>query len=450
MRVSSKYVLLNLAFSIIFQAGGAFVSAQDFGGLKVSPQNAQEITRLLTQLRTASEDELRNGQTTTDGDGRRLFAGESAVRMKRLHDETLKRIDQMIARPEGERRAAVAAIADFTADPAIALSLRADGQDAVEYIRTARSSYNRAQMVEIYRAGAAQVEVNPLNNHLVQFGPRPLSEDNLKRSDFNFTPRYGQAELSVLARKILKRRAAGLDVDALQARESNKEGLVYFFRWEDMSKEVEGIHPFVQVGITRAGELVSYTNTLGLPDSPAPATVSLENRKGEARFLKAAHGTKLSVLSLMQSATGVWIFANNGGYYSEYGPSAYWWTTNNEGYCSTRIASWCNPKYMKYTYESSSVSNYATWWHPGYDGGWGTHKVFIPRVNATTRQSSYFISYSGGSSYSFSIDQLSYSDVWITTNTLYAIGSTTLYDTPWGWGTPAGKKVGFDEIQIVY
>jgi hypothetical protein len=30
------------------------------------------------------------------------------------------------------------------------------------------------------------------------------------------------------------------------------------------------------------------------------------------------------------------------------------------------------------------------------------------------------------------------------------MGGTWLYDTPWGWGTPAGKKVGFDEIRIIY
>jgi hypothetical protein len=424
------------------------VAAQDLNDPSLSARTRQRIATLIGQLHAATEHELREGQTTVDEHGQRLFVGETAAKMKALHDETAKQVDQLIARPTRQRQAALDIAASFAADPSIAKALSQGlERNSVEYKHTTKSPYNESVPVEIYQSAAAQFEISALNDEILQFGPRPLTDEKERPVAFDLTPRFRQAELFGQVRRFLARHGGNLNLNGLTARVSDKDGLVYFFRWEDESREVAGAHPFVQVGMTAGGEVVSYTNTLGLPDSPASFSIA-RRQAGAVRFLPATYGT--SIPKAAATIAGVYNFANNGNYYTEYGPSAYWWTTSNEGYCG-HIGS-CSPAYMKYTYESQNLSNYATWSHFGYESGFGTHYVFIPRINATTRQSFYQVMYSGGSSYSFSIDQLAYSDVFVRTGStqFYAIGGTYLYDTPWGWGTPAGKKVGFDEIRIIY
>lgn len=449
MKRVHKCILTALAACMVLQFVGApMAAAQDLNDPSLSAQTRQRIATLIGQLRAATDRELQEGQTMVDERGRRLFVGETAAKMKALHDETAKQIDQLIARPARSRQAAVDIAASFAADSAIAKSLgHGLARSSVEYKHTTKSPYNESVPVEIYQSGAAQFEISALHDEILQFGPRPLTDEKESPVALDLTPRFRQAELLGQVRRFLARRGGNLNINALTGRVSDKDGLVYFFRWEDQSREVAGAHPFVQVGMTVGGEVVSYTNTLGLPDSPAPFSVA--RKQAEAvRFLPATYGPPLPKAAA--TIAGVYNFANNGNYYTEYGPSAYWWTTWNEGYCG-HIGS-CIPAYMKYTYESQNLSNYAVWSHFGYESGYGTHYVFIPRINATTRQSFYQVMYSGGSSYSFSIDQLAYSDVFVRTGStqFYAMGGTYLYDTPWGWGTPAGKKVGFDEIRVIY
>lgn len=449
MKSVSKCILTALAVCMIFQfVVTPMAVAQDLNDPSPDAQAKQRMAILIGQLRAATERELQEGQTTVDDRGRRLFVGETAAKMRALHDETAKQVDELIARPARQRQTAVDIAASFAADPSIARALgQGLARGSIEYNHTSKSPYNESVPVEIYRSGAAQFEISALNDEILQFGPRPLTDEQESPVALDLTPRFRQADLLGQVRRFLGRRGGNLNLNALTTRVSDKDGLVYFFRWEDESREVAGAHPFVQVGITAGGEVVSYTNTLGLPDSPAPFSIA-RKQAGTVRFLPATYGASLPRAAA--TIAGVYNFANNGNYYTQYGPSAYWWTTLNEGYCG-HIGS-CVPAYMKYTYESQNLSNYALWSHFGYDSGYGTHYVFIPRINATTRQSFYQVVYNGGSTYSFSIDQLSYSDVFVQTSStrFYAMGGTWLYDTPWGWGTPAGKKVGFDEIRIIY
>ena len=447
MRILFRRLAMTLFVSVVIQtAGSAIVAAQDFSVFNVTAQRSQEINDLLNQLRVASNREAADGETTVNAQGQRVFVGQSALRMQQLHDYTLKRLDDLIARPDRERRMAESVVTALADDPIVAKALKGNREARVMYVRTAKSSYSAHVPVEFYQVGAAQFEVNASNNEVIQFGPRPLAEIGERPVDIDFTPRLVQSELAIMARRFVIRHAAGITLDSMKSEVTDKEGLTYFFRWTDPARNVDGMNPFVQVGISRGGEVVSYTNTLSLPESPDPAFAQRVQRTREFDFMRASFSPSAPSLTAPQG--GVYIFANNGSYYTQYGPSNWWWTTNEEGYCSTRIASWCNPKYMRYTYESQNVSNYARWTSPY--SGWGTHKVFIPRVNATTRWASYDINYNGGSDQNFTLDQLIYSDVWVPTYTLYNIGSTWLYDTMWGFQSPTGKKVGFDEIQIVY
>lgn len=143
----------------------------------------------------------------------------------------------------------------------------------------------------------------------------------------------------------------------------------------------------------------------------------------------------------------VYIYANGGGYYTRYGPSQYWWTVNNEGYCYDSGS--CNPKNMEYTWSGCSLSNYAKWDNIDYTS-WGVHDVYIPGTNATNTAAPYLLTYNGGSSYNFSINQSVYYDSWVRTDPSdpwwYWINNTWLDDNPCN-GT---SKIGFDEIKITY
>jgi hypothetical protein len=146
--------------------------------------------------------------------------------------------------------------------------------------------------------------------------------------------------------------------------------------------------------------------------------------------------------------SGTYNYASSGSYYTEYGPTQYWHTATNAGYCG-HISASCSPNSMKWTYNSDDcfVSNSAYWDNIDSANN-GIHKVFIPGVNATTASAPYGLTYNGASTYTWTINQNAYYDTWIQTGTFYDIRNTWLTDA-----TCEGddlKKVGFDEVRIVY
>lgn len=151
------------------------------------------------------------------------------------------------------------------------------------------------------------------------------------------------------------------------------------------------------------------------------------------------------ISGIANALSGTYNYASSGAYYYEYGPSQYWYTTANAGYCG-HISSTCSPNSMRWTCSNGCYSsNYAQWDNINSPQN-GIHKVFIPAVSATTRNAPYTINYNGANIYTFAIDQYVYSDAWITTGTLYDIRTTWLSDaTCEGSGS---KKVGFDEVRI--
>lgn len=166
------------------------------------------------------------------------------------------------------------------------------------------------------------------------------------------------------------------------------------------------------------------------------------------KITKALFGVAFSIAMLSAGASAakadVSIYANNGDYYSEYGPSQYWHTTSNEGYCG-HIGS-CSPAYMKWTYGGDPMSNYAIWDNPDNNWMWADHDVFVPRVNATTVRAPYCIMWGGANEYNFTVDQNSYYDSWVRgAPAQYDLRSTDLSDVTYENFT---RRVGFDEIKI--
>jgi hypothetical protein len=144
--------------------------------------------------------------------------------------------------------------------------------------------------------------------------------------------------------------------------------------------------------------------------------------------------------------SGTYNYASSGSYYYEYGPSGYWHTTTNAGYCG-HISGSCSPNSMRWTYNNGcSVSNQAEWINITSAQN-GTEKVFIPGSSATTTRAPYTMTYNGANTHTFTINQNAYYDTWILAGTYYDIRNTWLSDATC---EGSSTQVGFDEIRIMY
>lgn len=245
-----KFLKLAGASALVLTLGIGVTSAFASTG---SGQSVQEkIQSLLDKMRVASQHEQEAGQLVDTPQGK-VFAGESAEKMKKIENETEAQIDALIARPENERQQAVDEIKKF-----------AKKQDlAVNYKSTGKSVYNTTVADELYTTDYDQYDVDAKNNRIIQFGPRPLAIGEAPKQ-YDTTARYSKNELEAMARQFIATNMPDVKLDNLTSRFGDKEGVNYFFRWEDTSQKVEDMYPFIQVGFTRGGDLLSYTNTLGL------------------------------------------------------------------------------------------------------------------------------------------------------------------------------------------
>ncbi|OGI36040.1 MAG: hypothetical protein A2259_01800 [Candidatus Moranbacteria bacterium RIFOXYA2_FULL_43_15] len=248
----SKKKILKLAgvtaLTLVLGIGAASAFASSDSGKTTQ----EKIQSLLDKLKVASEHEQEAGQLVDTPHGK-VFTGESAEKMKKLHDETQAQVDALIARPENERQKAVDEIKKFSGKEDL----------AVNYKRTSKSVYNTSVPEEVYTTNFDQYEVDARNNKIIQFGPRPLSVGEKSKS-FDTTDRYSKSELETMARAFVAKNAPEVKLDNLTANFGDKEGVNYFFRWEDITRENEDMHPFIQVGFSRGGDLLSYTDSLGL------------------------------------------------------------------------------------------------------------------------------------------------------------------------------------------
>jgi hypothetical protein len=238
-----------MALSAVIVSGSLVtaVALADTGSNSVQSQ----IDAILNNLHKASLNAMTSGQTTNTPQGK-VFTGSTATEMNQLHDSAQKQIDELIARPQNERAAAVSKIKDFAGNASL----------NVTYQQTSKSSYNRTIPAELYFAGLDQYEVDARNNAIIQYGPR-MTGPNEAQKTFDTTPRYDKEQLEAKAREFIAKQT-NADIGSLAATSTSKNGVNYFFRWEDKSHVIEEMPAFIQVGYTVGGDLLSYTNTLGL------------------------------------------------------------------------------------------------------------------------------------------------------------------------------------------
>jgi photosystem II stability/assembly factor-like uncharacterized protein len=128
---------------------------------------------------------------------------------------------------------------------------------SVQYLSTARSSSYAADVVaDFYRADNYDVQANSASGQVIQIGP------SAGAAIPDGGPRRTAEQLQAMALDFIAR-CAGTDLRALVANHGTKSENS-FFRWEDRTRTLEGMYPFVQVGFNPTGQLLSYTNTVDL------------------------------------------------------------------------------------------------------------------------------------------------------------------------------------------
>ena len=223
------------------------VSAQS-----VNPQ--ETLDDLTAQMQTKAEQAVKGGQTVKGPrEGEVAFTGNVAAELETLRQQGSKAKSETLARPASERSAAVAKIRAFAGNPGL----------NPEYLSTAKSSYSNITIAEYYSAGQDYFEVNTKTNEIVQFGPAPVAKGQPVKV-YNTEAKFTPEQLEAKAREFIAQNAPDANLSNLKASTGEKGGTNYFFRFTDESKDVEGVKAFVQVGFTVGGDLLSYTNTLGL------------------------------------------------------------------------------------------------------------------------------------------------------------------------------------------
>ncbi|XOB42432.1 MAG: hypothetical protein ACKKMP_03675 [Candidatus Nealsonbacteria bacterium] len=215
----------------------------------------RQVAELRAKLDKAIQEEVDSGCVeeliTKDGETTRQLCGESLIKVSKLIQETNRKITLLTGRPEEERKVAMQNIREFMEKPELELN----------FVRISSNPYSdqeEGNRMEVYKDNEGmEYWINPQNNQIIQMGIASVStQEEMKEIDL--TPRYSKAELEMMAKKILEARLPNFeDIEKNATYEvKDKQGLVYFFRWTLIP---EG---FIQVGISRGGEITSYTNAL--------------------------------------------------------------------------------------------------------------------------------------------------------------------------------------------
>jgi len=215
---------------------------------------------LLSNLKTATDYEFEHG-TTEEFRGRKVFSGASAEKIEALQDETMAQVHKLLARPESERQNAIKNIDTFAT-----LANTKRSADVIEYKMRGDDPYKSAAKLELYTVGLHMYVVNESTNEVIQYGPRPFKEGEA-RITYNEIASLNQAKLQTIAENIAKEYSP-VSLDNLTLKVNVKENeytIRTFFRWEDTSTILDDkVHPFIQVGLSPGGDVVSYSNTLSL------------------------------------------------------------------------------------------------------------------------------------------------------------------------------------------
>jgi|GEM_PF-4773061 len=133
----------------------------------------------------------------------------------------------------------------------------------IQYANESKFAYDENIDEDIYISEFDQFEVNSKTGEILQFGPKP-SVVGGKQKAYDYSNKYTEAELEKMAKDFITSHNPKIKLNELIANGGNKEETNYFFRWEDRTRRVDGAYPFIEVGFTNGGSILSYVNALDI------------------------------------------------------------------------------------------------------------------------------------------------------------------------------------------
>ncbi|MEO0248367.1 MAG: hypothetical protein ABIN58_02265 [candidate division WOR-3 bacterium] len=390
----------------------------------ISPEAQKEKARLLAEYQKALEHELQYGETViSPEDGKtRILVGRSAEKIAYLWQETVKKIETAVARPASER------------EPVEKMIEAISGSSPV-YLERFTLPYNPSAALERYRAGKFFYTVDIASSQVVDVSPVDVSVfPPHSRESALSKGHYSQIELEERARAYIQSVAGDINLSILQPAFGDKEGRIYFFRWEDPSRSLyDGNAPFVQVAISSLdGEIRHYVNTLPLAMTHSQAVLQ-----------------KIGVLPRKVRAVFNEVYANGGLYWAWLSNGGSADTTSNAGYCY--IAGWCSPKNFYWSW--TDATTYPPQNEPYINGKWTTNVTtestrlyaFIPSQNATAYARYTAKINNGATTVTTVIDQEIYYNVWVFLLGYYPQFTQVTLDNN---DDIANYKVAWDEVML--
>lgn len=181
--------------------------------------------------------------------------------LRPMNDARFPTMTRPDARPENERSGAVESIRQFRLQESL----------PVHFVAVAVNPYaSDARTMEIYEdEDGYEYWIDPRDDRLVQTAPaarQPASPHQTRPED-----RLPVAELRSLALQLIEKSVPGFGsrLSCYHPLEDNRNREIYFFRFDDFSAPIpeSELPPFIQVGLRADGRLVSFTDTLILPDA---------------------------------------------------------------------------------------------------------------------------------------------------------------------------------------
>lgn len=257
-RIAAVLITLVVLSSCVAEApspdGSPAPTAAPNGSPGASLSVEARISDLRDRLERLTAEELAEGCTTIDRFGQRVFCGESKEKVDRLHDELAAAIQEM-ERQDTDVARATELIREVTEDP---------GREVV-FRGTSANPYSASgKRITQYRDGRGfEYWIDPAADRVVQFGPGPDSTIGFATTgELSVDELRGRAEAYLLR---VVEGFADLRVGFVYRMNTTETGSRYAFRWEaPVVPEGERLAPFVQVVLSPAGEVMSFTDSRSL------------------------------------------------------------------------------------------------------------------------------------------------------------------------------------------
>ncbi|QLG69722.1 MAG: hypothetical protein CH104c_0491 [Candidatus Woesebacteria bacterium] len=254
MRYTKRLFVILPLLAVAVLVGYGLSRTQPVGAQQ-DPKQAR-IEALEQKLKDVTAEAMKNGEFTINKYGERVFAGKTAEEVRRVEKEVYNEILELTARPAEDRAKTVEAITAWN-DRFLYTVEGQPVQHPVYGGRPGAVQGFKKLAAETYYSEDYLFTVDVQTNKVLEVYMRP-KEVGEPAAFEDMTPRYNQAQLEAMARKLVDAQNLGVDLDSLQLERGQKVG-TYFFRWTG-EKTSEGQRPFIQVGLTQGGQLIGYTN----------------------------------------------------------------------------------------------------------------------------------------------------------------------------------------------